>query len=396
MACSNTEMYVEIIHKKPENSLKPNSQPPTYAEKIEKTIEIYTKSFIKKRNLHSTVKKIEKNLSKYNIDEQKIKKAFGAKDFFKNLDDCGSWLEFRHYIDYDKTKLHTGNFCKRDKLCPACAIRRAHKQQKKFLQIIENPSYKNKDWYYIVIPVKHSIKDKFEEVYQKIDNIKKKISKQMRNGREGKSNGFFTNFEGGIYSTEVTYSSNGWNVHINLLMNCPKNTNLGRLERHGKTLSSVEISKFLEPFDSFVNSITKVDFSTEDAIKSNLVEVLKYSLKFSDLDDEKLIEVFTKTYRKRLFGSWGNLYGKGIEDTEIKEGEKLDGEFLELIYTRTIKNSEPAYKLYKKEIKKVEKNPIIFEHKFGVTNHLNKKYYNTYPLIIIRKDNGSLTIRKRE
>jgi len=326
------------------------------SKRIAKTLEIYKKSYMKKRNLNNTLERIKENPSKYNLEESAIKKAFGAKDFFKNLDDCGSWLEFRHYKEHDKVKLHRGNFCRRDKLCRACAIRRAYKQQNRFLQIIESEEFKNKDWYYIVIPVKHTKQDTFEEVYSKIENIKKRIVMQVKNGKRGMSKKFFTRFQGGIYSTEVTYSANGWNVHINLLLNCERGTDLGVFEKHGKTLSSAEISDFLKPYDSYVNSITKVDFSTHDSIKSNLLEILKYSLKFSDLSDEKLIEVYVKTYRKRLFGAWGNLRGKGIEDAEIEEN--TSGEVEEIVYIREIEKGKPSYKLYRRVERKEVKGDI--------------------------------------
>jgi dimeric dUTPase (all-alpha-NTP-PPase superfamily) len=313
----------------------------------------------------------------FTIDD--FQRAFSAKNFFKDLDDCGSWLEFRHYVDHDKTKLYHGNFCKRDKLCPACAVRRAYKQQVKFMNIIgENPDLIDRDWYYIVIPVKHNKSNSFEEVFSHIENIKKKISMQMRNHRRGKSSGFFSRFAGGMYSIEITHSKNGWNVHLNLLLNAPKVENgaflspdrrLGGLVTktqiyNGKkksTLSSPELSEWLNQFNgSFINSVTPLDFSSNEEILSNLVEIFKYALKFSSLQDQQLLEVFIKTRRKRLFGTFGNLWGKGLDNVSLDGDQALTGKFIELIFTRTfnisgVPSDVPTYQFYKREIKSEEK-----------------------------------------
>jgi len=361
--------------------------PSSVQERIDKGINTYISSYERKQ---SVKKCYDRQLSyfaqgkKLPFSEDDFRTAFRAKNFFKDLDDCGSWLEFRHYTDHDKTKLYHGNFCKRDKLCPACAVRRAYKQQNKFMSIIEeNPDFLDRDWYYIVIPVRHSIQDKFEDVMALIEKMKKKISMQMRDARRGKSSGFFSRFDGGMFSIEVTHSTNGWNVHINLLMNAPKRSTarphfedgrnaLGGLKQHtqtykGKkktTYSSPELSDWLRQFnDSHINSVTPLDFSNKDEIRGNLVEILKYALKFSDLTDQKLIEVFIKTRKKRLFGTLGNLWGKGLENVSLDGDEELTGEFIELIFTRTFffqgtPTDVPTYQLYKREVKQEEKELV--------------------------------------
>ena len=396
-------------------------------ERINKDLNTYVKAYDRKQSIkrcydrHLQYFKQDKQLS---FSYSSFLDAFRAKNFFKDLEDCGSWLEFRHWVDHDKTKLHHGNFCKRDKLCPACAVRRAYKQQNKFMQIIEEaPELLDRNWYYIVIPVKHTASDRFEDVHGLIEQIKKKISMQMRNGRRGKSTGFFSQFSGGMYSTETTYSKNGWNVHLNLLVNAPsfstarphfedgRSGELGGLVEHtqiynGKkktTLSSPELSEWLKQFNgSYVNSITPLNFSNKHEIRGALVEILKYALKFSDLTDQKLIEVFIKTKNKRLFGTFGNLWGKGLETVSLDGDTELSGEFIELIFHRAFDYGDtPNYRLYKREIRKEEKKEILFEHTFGVVVPKiaeHKKYYRSAPLIMVKTGQGAakFNIRKKE
>ena len=390
-----------------------NDLPNGVQERIDKDLRTYISSYDKKQDLKRCydrqLRHFEQN-KKLPFSLEDFTTAFRAKNFFKDLDDCGSWLEFRYWVDHDKTKLHHGNFCKRDKLCPACAVRRAYKQQNKFFKIIEeNPELLNNDWYYIVIPIKHSITDRFEDLYGYIEQIKKKISMQMRDGRRGKSTGFFSQFDGGMYATEITYGKNGYNPHINLLVNAPRNRTAspglledgrsglrGALVKHkqtheGKTkisYSSPELSEWLQQFNgSFVHNITKLDFSNKDEIKSNLVEILKYALKFSSLTNQRLIEVFIKTRNKRLFGTFGNLWGKGLDNVSLDGDEELSGEFLELIFHRAFDYGDtPNYRLYKREVKTHEKEVAELVHTFGVVVPKiaqHKKYYNSAPLILV-------------
>lgn len=381
--------------------------------RITKDLNTYVSSYVKKQDFkacHSRYVKYFEQGKKLSFSFQQFDSAFKAKDFFKDLDDCGSWLNFRIYTEHNnKTKLHKGNFCKRDKLCLACAIRRANKQQKKFMTIVEQlPDLLDRDWYYIVIPVRHTKKDSFEKVFGHIEQIKKKISMQMRNGRRGKSSGFFSSFAGGMFAIEITYK-NGWNVHMNLLLNAPKGTHLGVLKKHTQvyegrkktTLSSPDLSDWLRQFNnSHINSVNKLDFSTKEDIKGNLIEILKYSLKFASLSNLQLMEVFVKTRKKRLFGTFGNLWGKGLETVDLDNEEELTGEFIDLILYRAFDYGDvPNYRLYKREIMKEEKKEAAeLVHTFGIVIPKiaeHKKYYNSAPMIMINQGNGRFSIKAK-
>jgi len=61
---------------------------------------------------------------------------------------------------------------------------------------------------------------------------------------------------------------------------------------------------------------------------------LKYSLKFSSLSDNDLIYIYVKTYKKRLFTTFGNLRGLDIENVPL-EGDIIPSEdFLHIMYRR--------------------------------------------------------------
>lgn len=309
--------------------------------KLTKTFQIYEKSEQRKNDFKSCYDRhlvYFKEGKQFPFSFDDFYMTFRAKNFFKNLVDCGSWLHFHWYLKSDVTKLHTSNFCKRDKLCPACAVRRAYKQQIKFMKILETDEVLPKnDWYYIVIPVKHNIKENFETVFSKVERIRKAIVQSLKDGKKGKSDNIWTSFSGGMYSVETTHSENGWNVHLNLMINAPKGTkiDLKRVKnRKGQiSVQNDEIRQFLlNVADSQMHDITFLEDNSK--MRDNLVEVLKYSLKFSSLTNQELLEIFIKTRKKRLFGSFGNMYGKDIENVVLEGDEIVDDEFLELIFSR--------------------------------------------------------------
>jgi len=341
-------------------------------------------------------------------------KAFSSKNFFKDYMDCGSWVEFRHYQKSDVLKLHNANFCKRDKICAPCAVRRAYKQQLKFMSIIEeDKEFLKKDWCYIVIPIKHNKSESYTDVMNRVISMRKKITQAMRNSRKGISNGFWSNFDGGMYSQEVTRSGNGWNVHLNLILNS-RRVGVGASVEQSQTAPNTERlfdiktirnrrgqishqneelrSWLLRHFDSQMHNISFIEDNNK--LNDEIVEVLKYSLKFSALSDFELFEVFVKSVGVRMFGTFGNLWGKGLEDVTLEGDEVLSEDFEELIFTRTFDKEfyEYGYKMYKRELKENEKKEILFDHTFGLCLK-NLGQYNKDPMIIIPLGNGKTHIK---
>jgi len=380
-------------------------------KKIIKDIGTYTDSYIRKVPLKECY---DRHLSYFDqgrklpFSQDDFISSFNAKNFWDDLQECGSWLEFRHYKKSDKTKLHHANFCRRDKLCVACAVRRAYKQQLRFMSIVEEEqSLKDRDWYYIVIPVKHDKTESFEVVQSRIDDLRKKMTQSMRDARKGKHSNFWAYFSGGMFAQEVTKSKNGWNIHLNLLLNAPKGT-VFNLKEHRQvwegqekiSFSNADLSSWLKRFnDSYVHNISKIAFDDQEQLRGDLVEILKYSLKFADLTNQDLLEVFVKTRKKRLFGTFGNLWGKGLEKVELDGDIEIDEDFIELIFTRTFKDGFLDYELYKREVKPVaKKQPLELVHTFGVVVPKiaeHKKYYNSAPMIMINRGNGRFSIKAK-
>lgn len=258
----------------------------------------------------------------------------------KNLKDCGSYLLFRDYYRISKVKLHTANFCGIDKLCPFCASRRAYKQQTKIEQYLDtNKDLLSRNWFYIVLPVKHEIDETLETVFNRLRTGLKKIRFAINNNKSSKGKtSFFSQFDGLFYSIETTYSQNGWNVHVNILAcsSVPFDYDLvQKIDKNGKkSLHSLELSLEWEKYTgSYIHNISRLDFQTPEDIRKNLLEIFKYSVKFSELKSEYLYDFYSFTQSKRLLGAMGCFYGLKL-DVLLKGDFEPDTEFIEYLYQR--------------------------------------------------------------
>lgn len=259
-----------------------------------------------------------------------------------NLRECGSYLLFRDYYKISKVKLQRANFCGVDKLCPFCASRRAYKQQIKIEKYFEqNPNILKDNWFYIVLPVKHEINESFETVFNRLRLGLDKIRFAINNNKNGKGKkSFFSQFHGLFYSIETTFNhNNGWNVHANILA-CSSvpfdydlvekiNHHTGKFSYHSPELS-LEWEKYT---GSYIHNISKLNFDSNESIKKNLLEIFKYSVKFSELWDTQLFEFYEFTQGKRLIGAMGSFYSLKLD--ALLEGDiKLDDDFIDYLYKR--------------------------------------------------------------
>lgn len=338
-----------------------------FTEKVNKTQDIFYNSYQKKHQFIAVLDNLQnrENLQTLDINHTHFFEVFGSgkryENFKKRLIDCGSYLTFRYYHKKDVTRLHNANFCKADKLCPACAVRRAYKQQQKFLKAWnKEKDLQSKNWYYIVIPVKHSIDETIEEVYNRLDRVRKSILQAIRDNRKGKGWGFWSKFDGGMGSIEVTKTRNGWNVHLNLLVCSDMEIELREKRTRDKN-GNLKINYINDDLmdhlrkvgdGSFVHNIAKIDTASEESLKSNLVEVLKYSLKFSSLSTIDLVKVYMSLYRKRLFFTFGILWGMKLDNVELEGDDVVDDEFIEVIYERVAGGYKKVSEDKKKESKK--------------------------------------------
>lgn len=73
----------------------------------------------------------------------------------QRIRECCNMVAFRRYIETGDVQLVSSNFCKYDRICIACATKRAMRMIKKFSQGIQEHNLYTKKWYYIVLTISH-------------------------------------------------------------------------------------------------------------------------------------------------------------------------------------------------------------------------------------------------
>ena len=80
----------------------------------------------------------------------------------------------------------------------------------RFESFIQEKHLTNKNWYYIVLTVRHNSNEKLEDLILKLTNAKDKLARNYRNSKRSavKTKSFFSQFDGMVSSIEVTKNSN--------------------------------------------------------------------------------------------------------------------------------------------------------------------------------------------
>ena len=113
----------------------------------------------------------------------------------------------------------------------------------------------------------------------------------------------------GVYKSDVSVNDN---TQLSMIVN--ERNHPHPVEGYSEKLANEwqHITK-----DSFITSCTPINIKMN--LKSNLMEIIKYSMKFNDLPNDKLVEIYPSLYKQRFFGTLGFFYGLGLDNIKIDE-----------------------------------------------------------------------------
>lgn len=234
----------------------------------------------------------------------------------RKLADCANYLLFRHYYTVDKVRLHAASFCKKHLLCPMCAIRRGSKMLSAYLEryravLAEHGHLRP---YLVTLTVKNG--PDLAERLRHLRGAFSRMSQARRDYAKGKRFVEFARSMGGFHSIEVTNKGQGWHPHMHMVWLCASAPDPAALsaEWHDWTGDSfiVDARPLHDPVEGFL-------------------EVCKYALKFSDLDEADNWHAYEVMSGQRLIDSHGLM--RGVDIPESLLDEPLDGlPFVDLLY----------------------------------------------------------------
>jgi len=153
-----------------------------------------------KKVFHSTIQKLLKSqqLKERLIPylEKNYPHLLKNKVRKRRIAECCNTATFRRYLESGNIQLVSSNFCKYDRICIACATKRAMRMIKKFSQGIEANNLWSKQRYYIVLTIKHNKSDKLSDLLHNLMRYKEKIARDYRNSKRSQQTkkSFFSQF----------------------------------------------------------------------------------------------------------------------------------------------------------------------------------------------------------
>lgn len=262
-------------------------------------------------------------------------------------------VAFRESLETWKRELISANFCKYDRICIACATKRAIRMIKRFEQgIKENDLYKKKR-YYIVLTIKHNKDDELADLLEKLMQWKLKLARNFRNSKRPnhKSKSFFHYFDGMVISIEVSHKGKNWrHPHINILACSDYDIPIEQWKYRRWTTNEQLKKEWLNiTWDSYIHNIRQINVQWEYFTWSGIWEVFKYAIKFSDLSVPQLAEIMDIQNKKwyRFFSTYGIFRGRKVDKRKKKIGERKHGVFL-------YDENNEEYKLYKSYTKSLQ------------------------------------------
>lgn len=224
------------------------------------------------------------------------------------LNDCGSYLLFRHYTEEDRVRLHAAYFCRQHLLCPFCAIRRGSKMLSRYLARFtqvhgELPELKA---YMVTLTVKNGpdLAERFAHLARSVKLLGK--YRHLGRGHEiSKAAGTVSSYE-----FKRGKNSNQWHPHMHAVWLCTDRLDGEKLSAEWKNITG----------DSHVIDVHPMYGEPIDAF----CEVFKYAVKFADLPLADNWAAAQTLREKRLIHSTGVLYGVEVPD-ELTDDETLAG-----------------------------------------------------------------------
>jgi len=230
-----------------------------------------------------------------------------------SLVSCGRYLEFRHYVNRDATRLAAARFCRLDRLCPLCAIRRGAKYARaygdKVLGVLAESPH--------LVPCMLTVTtfngpDLLERV-KHYCTAWQRLLERRRNAHKRGSVSALAAVTGGVSSIEVKRGkgSGGWHVHSHSIILAP--AGLPRSDNRWPQLSEEWHDLTGDSFILDLRPIRSVPSDIEGGLTneyaSDLCEVFKYALKFSELSLADNWHAYQILRGQRLVRAFGDLFG---------------------------------------------------------------------------------------
>jgi len=245
----------------------------------------------------------------------------GRENLALKLQDCGSWLKFREWLETGESRLRQAYFCKKFLVCRCCAAIRAGKMIQKYKERIEFVQAENPKLIpaMITLTVKNG-DDLMERMFRLEVGFGKMIgaARFARSGKRRDTKVEWNKVQGFVASYEVTNEGKGWHPHIHAFVLLNKYIDQKQL--------SEEWLRFTG--DSYIVGVTKC---RNKNLIAALCETMKYSCKMHTMKPEHVMAVSDAFKGKRWINAGGLLRGVKVPDIDSDDCTGMTGPYIDYV-----------------------------------------------------------------
>lgn len=242
------------------------------------------------------------------------------RKIYTRLSNCASYLVFKNYYTVDKVILYGMNVCRKQLLCPFCALRRAAKHVKAYWDKVGAVKAADSDLklFFVTLTVKDG--ESLLERYNHLVRAERRYKQQRTNALKGQRFVEYAKALGGVGSVEFKRGKNSglWHPHIHMIWLCHDAPDRNKLSQEWEALTG----------DSFI-----VDVRPMYGEIDGFLETFKYALKFSDLPLNDNWEAYKALKGKRLINSFGLLRGVEIPEDLTDDDLEADLPYMLMLYS---------------------------------------------------------------
>lgn len=293
------------------------------------TAETPTESHLRKVQRFQVAKTRSQALSHYILAPERVKLgSYQALKAARAVDACGAFLVFRHYYTIGEYRMVGNRFCGKHLYCALCALRRAAKQLRAYLEkakivLADNPTCR---LVFGTLTIKNG-----PDLMERFHHLKghwAKMVKRRSNFLKGRvSDTLFGRFVGAVATYELTNKGKGWHPHIHFIALVDETFDCDRAQ--------VDLSREWHELtgDSHQVDIREIEGDDEEARLKAFVEVFKYPLKLNDMSLPDQAEAAERLHGKRLIVSFGSFYGVKVPEDLNDDTEDVELlPYIEVIY----------------------------------------------------------------
>lgn len=232
---------------------------------------------------------------------------------------CGAILHFREYAAIDESRLMAGKFCGFWKCCPLCATRRTARMIRAYApKVAAAVAGKALRPYLLTLTIRNG--DTLSERFEHLVDSWRRWQETRRNAQKSQRGQLRHVWTELVHAESIAFSyevkrgrnSGSWHPHLHAMLLCHQQPDAEAMSREWHRITGDSHVIDLRPFHCTEALATAEPDRVVELLSGDLVELLKYALKFSDLDHRDTHHAAEYLRCRRLVGTIGPSL-RGVE-----------------------------------------------------------------------------------